>query len=160
MRLIIFKKMVGLTDVQMVKFSKDLELPLEGVFLRDELPTNPKANAFYIFNLDTSIGDGTHWTCAITTDTDAVYFDSFGFPPPTEIVSFLKRRFTRVGWNSWVLQPIKSTTCGYWVLVFGTWVKQVPGPVATVANRFVLLFGSDFDTNDRAMKRMFTEAMY
>lgn len=152
--------MAGLTDVQMVKFAKSLELPLEGVFLRDELPTNPKAYAFYIFNLDTSTGNGTHWTCAVTTDTDAVYFDSFGFPPPTEILSFFKRRYSIVGWNSWVLQPIKSTTCGYWVLVFGAWVKQVCGPVKIVTNRFVQLFGSDFDTNDREMKKMFTQAMY
>lgn len=149
--------MTGLTDEEVEQYARRLGLPLVGIFLRDKLPAKTVDNGFYVFNLDTSRGDGTHWTGAITKHGEVNYFDSFGFPPPTEIVKFLKGKQNRqIGWNNWALQPITSTTCGLWVITYGAYVHGADvGSLQQTANTFLNHFGSDFLKNDRRMKAEF-----
>lgn len=147
--------MSGLTDDQLERYCKALQLPLVGIFLRDSNIVAPRRGEnFYVFNLDKSTGNGTHWTAAYCRGGQVTYFDSFGFPPPNEITEFLKRVCThgRVGWNSWVLQPIKSTSCGLWVLAWGAFLSGKPGDIHDLSNSFVCQFNSDFASNDRLME--------
>jgi len=147
--------MAGLTDRQIVTEAKRRGLPLIGVFLKDSLPLgNPSPHGLYVFNLDNSDGEGTHWTAAFTRGKEVTYFDSFGFPPPVEIVRFLKRRYKKVGWNGWVLQSIKSTVCGWWVIAFGEHMANTNGPLQKDANDFLCQFGSDFTENDRSLREL------
>jgi len=62
-----------------------------GVFLRDTLPKKPKRNESAIMNLDDTSGNGTHWVAWFKRGNDKFYFDSFGFPPLTELESYLNR---------------------------------------------------------------------
>lgn len=46
-----------------------------------------------IFNLDPHDKPGSHWVCSFVDipKKSAYYFDSYGYPPPTEVEIFLKR---------------------------------------------------------------------
>ena len=78
-----------------------LELKIKnfkGVFMRDEL-TSQKAtsNECMIMNIDSSANEGTHWTCLFIKNGVSYYFDSYGFEPPLEVLSYCKcRRTVRV----------------------------------------------------------------
>jgi putative N-acetylmannosamine-6-phosphate epimerase len=107
-----------LTNYDIEKISEKLDLPLIGVFMRDELPKERKIGS-YIINMDSSEGDGTHWVFAkifcdsdrFDTDSDSddsveinkycgcLYFDSFGCGMPLEVEEFLKP-FSRQWYNS------------------------------------------------------------
>jgi len=57
--------------------------------MRDEINSTPISNQeSLIINIDHSSNDGTHWTCLSTENNMCVYFDSFGLPPPTEVVTY------------------------------------------------------------------------
>ena len=42
-------------------------------------------------NLDDSGGKGTHWVSWFKRNTDKFYFESYGLPPPTELIDHLQR---------------------------------------------------------------------
>ena len=52
-----------------------------------------KAKIGIIFNLDKHNEPGSHWVCAFINmkQKAAYYFDSYGYPPPPEVVELLKR---------------------------------------------------------------------
>jgi len=58
--------------------------------MRNALPKKPKENECAILNLDDVTGNGTHWVAWYKKCKDKYYFDSFDFPPPTELINYLK----------------------------------------------------------------------
>ena len=100
-----------LTNFELLDAAKKLNIPnFRGVFLRDELPKKPRANECGILNLDDSSGRGSHWTCWIKRAKDKIYFDSYGLPPPTELLKYLK---SPVYYNSERIQPDNEVFCGH-----------------------------------------------
>src|SRR5678816_4443801 len=82
---------IALSNIQLIEAAKKLNINnFRDVFLRDELPKKPRAIECGILNLDDSSGRGSHWTCWIKRAKDKTYFDSYGLPPPTELVKYLK----------------------------------------------------------------------
>ena len=41
-----------------------------------------------IMNLEDNNGNGFHWVCILSQDK--YYFDSFGLPPPVEVIKFFQ----------------------------------------------------------------------
>jgi len=75
----------------------------------------------YIINLQSAEqktydgeGGGTHWTSLLVSPSSYFYFDSFGFPPPQEMLNQLEGR-KGVYFKS-IVQPYKSDLCGYYDL--------------------------------------------
>ena len=102
---------IALSNIQLIEAAKKLNINnFRGVFLRDELPKKPRANECGILNLDDSSGRGTHWTCWIKRAKDKIYFDSYGLPPPTELLKYLK---SPVYYNSERIQPDNEVFCGH-----------------------------------------------
>ena len=81
-----------------------------GVFLRDTLPKKPKQNECAIMNLDDTSGNGTHWVAWFKRGNDKFYFDSFGFPPPTELNNYLDGD---VLYPTEQIQPRQEVICGH-----------------------------------------------
>ena len=51
-----------LTNFEIIDAVEKLRMPrFRGVFVRDNLPYNPKKNECGILNLDDTSGEGTHW---------------------------------------------------------------------------------------------------
>ncbi|KAL4101236.1 hypothetical protein QTP88_021256 [Uroleucon formosanum] len=59
--------------------------------MRDELPIKPRLNECGILNLNNSTQDGSHWVAWKKIKNKKIYFDSFGMPPPPELVKYLDK---------------------------------------------------------------------
>src|ERR1043165_201951 len=100
-----------LTNFELLEAVKKLNIPnFRGVFLRDTLPKRPRKNECGILNLDDSRGTGTHWQMFSKNGKDKLCFDSFGLPPPTELLKYLKGP---VYYNSERIQPDNEVFCGH-----------------------------------------------
>ena len=102
---------IPLSNIQLIDAAKKLNIPnFRGVFLRDELPKKPRRNECGILNLDDSNGRGTHWCAFLKNGKDKIYFDSYGLPPPTELIKYLR---SPVYYNSERIQPDNEVFCGH-----------------------------------------------
>ena len=69
---------------------------------------------FYILNMDTSEGPGTHFTLLFMCNPDVgIHFDSFGMAPPEQIVRYMKKCRTENIRNIGIIQDIRASSCGY-----------------------------------------------
>lgn len=90
-----------------------------GVFSRDNTKYLKK-NQSLILNLDDKKGQGTHW-CSIIKNKKGdliTYFDSYGFPPPQEIVNMYKKNKNKIKYSSNEIQLDNSIMCGYYCVMF------------------------------------------
>src|SRR6218665_3622742 len=100
---------VALTNIQLMDAAKKLNIKnFRGVFLRDELPKVPREKECGILNLDDSTGGGTHWVAWINRANEKLYFESYGLPPPKEILRYLR---SPVFYNSERVQPDNEVFC-------------------------------------------------
>ena len=45
-----------------------------------------------VLNLNTHLQSGSHWTCWFRNGNERYYFDSYGEPPPLELLEYLKTK--------------------------------------------------------------------
>lgn len=85
--------------------------------MRDGLPKRPKKYETAIVNLDSALGQGTHWVCYKKVDKKAYYYDSFGdLRPPAEISIYLGE--CEMYYNYERQQSFDSVICGHLCLKF------------------------------------------
>jgi len=74
----------------------------------------------YIINLDDDDEIGSHWCAFIIYPTVVCYFDSYGKPPPSNVIRFAKRfkKDIRVIFSTNIVQHRDSVYCGYFCLFF------------------------------------------
>lgn len=89
-----------------------------GVFALDTLPKFKNKFISFIINLDPVALPGSHWVAVYFRNTESVYFDSYGRPPPTNILKFLEINSKEVSFNEFCLQDFSTLTCGYFCLYF------------------------------------------
>ena len=111
---------VPLTDLHLMRWCQYLQIPIKGIFARDEWGENPRNHSPCIINMDDLGGPGTHWVCCWQGGSGLYeYFDSFGLPPPAEweieLILEGKQTFLR---NDNQLQWESSMRCGYYCLLF------------------------------------------
>ena len=82
----------------------------------DQLPQQLKANSLYIMNLSKISHEGSHWV-QIGTINGSTFFNSFGRPPPQEIINNLLSVGGEILWSDAVVQSPISQSCGYHVLL-------------------------------------------
>ena len=128
--------------------------------MKDMLPRTTK-NGNYIINLESSMNgknNGSHWTCLIVDDQNAMFYDPYGAPPSIEIRDFVKRRKNaHLGFNNWVVQDLESENCGYFVLSFLIYVSAF-GEGANLygrANEYLNRFVDDTRKNDEILRSSF-----
>ena len=81
-----------MTDQDLLRYTTNLDVSnFRGVRMRDELNgQRPHKNECGILNFNTHTQRGTHWTCWVKFGKERYYFDSFGEPPPIELLMYLK----------------------------------------------------------------------
>src|ERR1700761_9023229 len=96
-----FKAIKPLSNIDIISKCRELQIEnFKGVFMRDELKCNiAKSDECLILNLDESSNNGTHWTCLFIKNGTCYYFDSFGFPPPSEVYKYCQK-FTERDYNT------------------------------------------------------------
>src|SRR5580692_8067580 len=105
----------ALSNIDIEKYIKALKINnFRGCYMRDELK-NLKSNNVEcgVLNLNLSNESGSHWTCWYKTKTKKYYFNSFGLPPPKELVDYLG---SPILYSTFQLQGMHYQNCGKWCL--------------------------------------------
>ena len=90
-----------------------------GTYPLDQIPNPLQPGRLYICNLDNSTQEGSHWCQVSSLDApfSITYFDSFGRPPPHELVPSLHSQAQTVWYSDILIQSPLSQACGYHVLL-------------------------------------------
>jgi hypothetical protein len=84
--------------------------------MRDALPKDIKEGQSIVINLDNTNGKGTHWTALKKSKNEINYFDSFGMPPPQELINLYPK--IKIVSNTYQFQHMNNTNCGAYVVYF------------------------------------------
>ena len=105
-----------LTNFEIQEYYQN-EPRFNGVFSRDNLPSNNIKNGAYVINLDEYHDIGTHWIALYVNNKIVTYFDSFGVEHiPKEIMKFILRK--KIITNIYRIQAHDSIMCGYFCIGF------------------------------------------
>ena len=109
----------ALYESDIIKYVEKCRIPnFRLVAMRDALPNQPKSIESGILNLDDSRGSGTHWCMWLKRDQSRIYFDSYGFKPPQELIDYLKtpseieKNLAVIQCNAIVVQRYNTRECG------------------------------------------------
>ena len=105
----------ALSNIDIEKYVKILNIKnFRGCYMRNELNKLKNDNIECdVLNLNVSSEPGSHWTCWFKIDEKKYYFNSFGLPPPKELVDYLK---SPILYSTFQLQGINDKNCGKWCL--------------------------------------------
>lgn len=143
------------TNVQLEETACRNNIPLVGIFFKNNLPINVYQGC-YIFNLaDDTMGEGTHWVGAVVEGRRVAYFDPFGIIMP-ENVKYHFRDFL-IEYSDKQLQNINSGVCGYYVIYFLYYMihrrKQCPKLFQRM-NKFLELWSDDPEENRTILEEL------
>jgi len=93
--------------------SRKLGRTYKGCFARNKLP-DTLFNGYYVINLDE--GSGTHWVCMSVRTDHIIYFDSFGFICPNEVLRIKGNR--EIYYSTHEIQNMNSVACGFYCIYF------------------------------------------
>ena len=150
-----------LTNYDLEELCDHYDIPLNGIYMKDQLPKTPK-NGNYIINLESSEGGknrGTHWTALVISNKNAFFYDSYGAPPALEIRKFVKKRKgIHLGFNNWIIQDIHSENCGYFCLDL---LRNIsPTHLFESANTYINRFHDDTKKNDGILRQQFSSEVH
>lgn len=95
---------------------------LLGVFPSDFLPNINSYPAALVINLDPSYKPGSHWVALYFSKSGTCdYFDSYGLPPPKDLVQYLHSNAKRFTYNNKQVQRFFTSTCGQMCIYFLIW---------------------------------------
>ena len=137
----------GITsDDDLKKIAKDINLRLNGIFFKDELPLIPHEGT-YIVNLASSTdkSGGTHWCCfGLNKNKQAIYFDPFGMPEPVEVTKFMMKwvnnKHNHIIRNNKDIQLLTSNYCGQYCLDFLSYIQKNKGDLKQRLYNFLSQF--------------------
>jgi len=145
--------MAVLSNIDISNYANLLNLPLIGVFCKDELPPRAK-NGFYVINMSNHDEDGSHWTSFGVHQGRCWYFDSFASPPPTPVEKFLAP-FKPIIYNTKQIQKLLGEYCGWTTLLAGQFMFHPLHKNLTLEKRmeeFLSLFSEDQNRNEKIME--------
>ena len=109
-----FETIKPMSNFEIIDKCKELKIKnFKGVFMRDELNGKSSRNECLILNLDDGSGIGTHWTCLYINNNLRYYFDSFGLPPPLEILNYCSN-YVDIKYSTHRIQTINEVICGHY----------------------------------------------
>jgi len=150
-----------LTNYDLEDLCRHYKIPLIFCGMKDELAKLKPKSGNYIINLQSSThGDGTHWTALNIKDDSAVFFDSFGAPPSTEVIRFCSHGKKRhLAFNNWIIQDLKSENCGSFCIAFLKFLNDSTCSCSNFKkmNEFVNGFSNDTKKNDAVLASFFQE---
>ena len=168
-----------LSNFAIERIASKMELPIVGVFSKDELKEKPRILGSYYINMmdsdktDDEGNNGSHWVFAkiycdklrddvSESDEDdvnkcsALYFDPYGCGMPKDIASFLKP-FSPVYCNNRQIQNINTSQCGWYCLLCDYILehKQESDTYLEDFEKFLNIWSDKPEKNLTILKRMF-----
>ena len=164
-----------LTDIQIKELCKKMEIPLEGVYFKDQLPKKIKPNMAYIINMENALdengrpNDGSHWTCLQVNKypndkVEPFYFDSYGAPPPENVKNVVLDTFgQKLPFSKRDIQSLMNNACGFYccgLLHFINASKYRTGNFYEDIENFLCMFDDlnesvDWKKNEYILKHFF-----
>jgi hypothetical protein len=144
--------MQALTNVDLIKMSKRYKcLNLSGIYFKDDLPDQLIDDSYYIVNLQSinATGDGTHWVVFYYNSRHSLYYDSFGFMCPAEVVVKIKP----YSYSRRTIQSMDSSACGYYCMAFIIMTMGIQDKKRAYA-AFVNLFNNCTAMNERILEEI------
>jgi hypothetical protein len=142
-----------LSNIDIIYIINDMKLNkyFAGVYSKDELPINLKHKHYYIINLDDKKNGGTHWTVFYYNNPlTSLYFDSFGFVPPTQVENEIKPYI----YSDPAIQDYEnSSACGYFCIAFIKFLYNQDDKIKAF-DTFINLFKSDTNKNDHVLYQL------
>ena len=137
-----------LSDVDIRILSQMFNINLIDVCFKSKLNNMIIKNGCYVINMDKDDIGGTHWVSLFVNGKKAVYYDSFGEEAPTEILNFCQRSGVKLIMNSFHIQDIKDTSCGWYCISFLHWMEKYK-----IVNQYNLnMFNKQFSFNTKKNK--------
>ena len=87
-----FHKKIPMSNYDLLNWCEYLNIPIKDVLSRDENVPHNHMQALFIYNLEPSYMNGSHWVATFVKNGIVNYFDSFGMPPFQELVNHAKKR--------------------------------------------------------------------
>ena len=81
-----------MSNFDLLEWCQYLKIPIKNVLSRDQTVSHNHKLALFIYNLEPSYMDGSHWIATYAKDNVINYFDSFGLPPFEEMVNHAKKK--------------------------------------------------------------------
>lgn len=164
-----------LTDTDIKEMAPQMGLDLAYIGFKDNIPKRIRSNKPYIINLDNAFdtegqrNGGTHWVCFQVVrypndKCEAIYFDSYGFPPPEIIKKRVKDNFdVSLPFTKVDIQSLASDMCGWYCLAFLHFInasefrsRSLYDDVATFMEMFLdLSTHTDYKQNEWVLKHFF-----
>lgn len=150
------------TNLDLQNIAQRYGIPLFAVVSKDYLKQVPhKNNVGYIINLQNlkdsqgNLLEGSHWVGLYLADGKAFYYDSFGFPPPLEVINYTKNY--RLYDSRKEIQNIHSGICGdlslFFILFMNTPKNKLRYPDSVKRySAFLSLFSDDPLKNEGILK--------
>ena len=163
---------MSLTNFDLHRLCKQMDLPIVGVFSKDELEPIPQQIGTSYINMSDAHEAGTHFVCfKIVCDEDrdnykgkknknkvceAIYFDSIGIDMPIEVANSLKN-FRPIAYSNRHIQNIHSDVCGWYCLLFDYALehKQMDDTYVEDFERFLNNWSDNTITNTKLLKSIF-----
>lgn len=164
-----------LTDHQVEELAKRMQVPLEGCYFKDELPSKLIYNKVYIINLEDSETEdgqqnqGTHWTMAYVRETpngklQPIYFDPYGCPPPENVKKIIEKQCNmKCPYTTKDIQSLMNNACGFYCLAISHFIcasKYRSNDLYTDVDEFMDIFDDlntsiDWKKNEYLLKMFF-----
>ena len=132
--------------------AKKYDLPLVGIYSKDELPKKIQVGSYIVNLQDSTDGNGSHWCLIKIFDRkNALYFDSFGMPLPLEVIHFL-RHYKPVPYSNRQIQNIDSSRCGLYCIACDRYMSTIRRKnMLEQYDDFLNLFTADTKKNDKIL---------
>ncbi len=139
-----------LSNFDMLKILKSQNIKINGVYMKDELPSKLK-EGFYIVNLasEKDKNGGTHWMSFYYTPNKSYYFDPYGELAPLEV----NNKITPYIYNMKQLQDYHSTACGYYCIAFIIYMNKQKNKLNGFL-KFINIFSFDTKENDKKLYKL------
>lgn len=142
----------GVSNHDLIRIARRQHIPLDAVISKDRLKARFKPPSSNDFNLIINLQDlydeegdlqpGTHWVALawFKADKKYAYFDSYGFPPPVDVVQFCEKHHrsltgvithrsltgAEIIWTSTQIQKLNTVWCGLYALLFLDYMRTYP----------------------------------
>jgi hypothetical protein len=128
-------KLTTLTNSDLYSICIKLKLKLNGIYMKDEIPSDLKEGN-YIINLENSNQSGSHWTCFVKDKNNVYYYDSFGVVMPQNAYDIFIKNADNIYYIDKHDQFLDSTSCGWWVVSFLYFMNDTKGNKLDIMKKF------------------------
>ena len=136
-----------------------LNIPLNDCVSKDALNNHKPKVGNYVINLGNASTNGTHWCAVVVHKSECLYYDSYGQPPPNDVIQFLGKK--KCIYNTDQVQDLTDTTCGFYAIaIIHCCHINKQYDLRKCLNLFNEMFSEDTDNNRLILQQYMKNIIY